>query len=101
MGCSVGEWIGANLKVDYFRVCPFSRLAMERCARTPRGPDSLSLPGRLRIVEAPIHPLGEEADGIGHAQDDELSVDQGEQRIRRVAGDDGRVLAKPQGIELI
>src|SRR5580658_735018 len=98
---SVSERIGANLKVDHLGVRPFSRLTMEGCARTPCGPDSFALPAGLRVVEAPVHPLGEETNRIRYPQYSELAVDQGNERIRRIAGNDGRVLAQPQRVELV
>ena len=82
-------------------VCSFSGLAVERRAGAPGGPDSFAFPAGLRIVDAAVHPFGEEAQRIGHAQDHELPVHQRDQRIGGVAGDDGRVLAQAQRVELI
>src|ERR1700719_3026956 len=98
---SVSEGVGSNLKVDHFRVRSFSGLAVEGRARTPRGEDAFALPASLGVVETPVHPFGVEAQRVGYAQYGELAVHQGEQRIRGIAGNDWRVRAQPQGIELI
>ena len=100
-GCSVSQWIGSNLEVDHFRVRPFSRLAVEWRARAPGGPHALPLPAGLGIVEASIHPFGIETHRIRHPQYGELAIHQGDQRVRGIAGNDRRVLAQPQRIELI
>src|ERR1700684_4542152 len=84
----VCQRVWSNLEVDYFGVGPFSGFTMEGGACTPGGPHSFALPSGLGVVEAPIHSFGVEPQGIGHAQYGELAVDQGDQRIRRVAGDD-------------
>ena len=60
---------------------PFASLAVEGRASAPGGPDALAFPAGLRIVDAAVHPFGEEAERIGNAHDDPLAVHQREQRI--------------------
>ncbi len=93
--------VRSKLEVNHLGHGPFSGLAVEWCARAPGGPDALALPAFLGIVDAAVHAFGEEAQRVGHAHDYELAVHQGDQRIRRIAGNDGRVLAQPQRVELI
>src|SRR5579862_862327 len=78
---SISERIWSNLEVHHLRVRAFSGLAVERRSSAPSGPDSLAFPAGLRIVDAAVHPLGEEAERIRYAQHHELSVHQSEQRI--------------------
>src|SRR5207245_6243879 len=74
---------------------------MEWRAGAPSRPDSLTLPAGLRIIEAPVHSLGEETHRIGYAHDHKLPVYQGDQRIRGVAGNNGYVLSQTQRVERI
>src|SRR4030095_7834953 len=54
-------------------------LHVERRARRDRRVDALALPASLRIVDAPVHSLREEPHRVGHAQREELAVDEREQ----------------------
>src|SRR6266446_9710812 len=87
--------------MDHLGERPFPRLTMEWRASAPSRPDSLALPAGLRIIEAAVHSLGEEAHWIGYAHDHKLPVHQGDQRIRGVAGNNGCVLAQTQRVERI
>src|SRR5215831_1165151 len=87
--------------MDHLGVGALAGLAVEGGAGTPGGPDSFAFPTGFGVVDAAIHALGEEAEGIGYAQDDELAVDEGDQGIGAVAGDDGRVASEAEGVELI
>src|SRR2546427_6719724 len=64
-------------------------------------PQSSALPAGLRIVDAAVHALGEEAHGIRNAQLDDLPVRQRVERIREIAGADRRVRAQAQDVVLI
>ena len=75
----VCEGIGANLEVDNFRECPFSGLAVKWRARAPGGPDSLALPTGIRVVEAAVHSLREEAQRVRYPKDHEFPLHQSNQ----------------------
>src|SRR5262245_61729961 len=95
MRCSVPasarEWIGAELEPDDPGPVLLAALEVEHRPRRVRRPQALALPAAVRVVDAPVHPLGEVADGIGHAQHDELPVDERQQRVVQVAGGDRHV----------
>ena len=63
-----------------FRQRSFAALHMERRAAAERRPQSAALPAGIGIVDAAVEALGVEAHRIGHAQDDELAVDQRDER---------------------
>src|SRR3954467_9087649 len=64
-------------------------------------PETFAFPSGVRIVDPPIHALGEEAHRIGHAELDELAVDQNVQRVRIVAGGHRNVFAETERVVLI
>src|SRR5262249_21919313 len=64
-------------------------------------PQSPALPPGLRIIDATVDALGEEAHRIRHAQLDDLSIRQGVQRIREIAGADRNVLTQAENVVLI
>src|SRR5262249_42581886 len=64
-------------------------------------PQSFAFPAGIRIVDAAIHALGEEAHGIGDAQFNDLAIGQGVQRIREITGTDGGVRAQAQDVVLV
>src|SRR5262244_3013028 len=66
-----------------------------------RHPQSPALPPGLRIVDATVDALGEEAQRIRHAQLDDLSIRQGVQRIGKIAGADRNVLTQAENVVLI
>src|SRR5262245_7511205 len=98
---SVRQRSGTELESDDLARRLLAALYVEwRAGRVGR-PQPLALPATIRIVDAAIHPLGVKAQRIGHAQVDELSVHEGEQRLVGVAGGDGHVLAQAERVELI
>src|SRR5262249_2293141 len=66
-----------------------------------RHPQPPALPPGLRIVDAAVDALGEEAHRIRHAQLNDLSVGQGGQRIRKMAGADRDVPAQAEDVVLV
>ena len=74
---------------------------MEGCAGGDGGPEALALPALVRVVDAPVEPLGVVAERIRHAQHDELAIDQRQQSFVQIAGGDGHVLAQAEGVELV
>src|SRR5437016_353806 len=93
--------IGTKLEVQHLAGSSLPRLRMERSTSRLGRPQTFPLPARARVVDAAIHSLGEEADGIRHAQHYPLAVLEREQCILAVARRDGRVLAQAKSIELI
>src|SRR5438270_5084081 len=89
--------IGTKLEVHYLAHLAFAALDMGGGAVGEGGPQAFALPTRGHIVEAPVHPLGEIADGIGDAHHDPFAVHDGRQRIGLIAGGDRDVLAQAEG----
>jgi hypothetical protein len=98
---SPSKGIGAKLQLHDLARRPLAALDVERSSGAIRRPHRLALPAGICIVEAAIHPLGIKAHGIGHAQIDELSVHQGEERLVGVAGGDRHILAQTERVELV
>src|SRR6266536_3201510 len=98
---SPGERIGAKLESDNFRPVPLAALQVEHRPGGIGRPQRLALPAGIGVVDAPIHPLGEIADRVGHAQHDELAIHQRQQRVIHVAGGDRHVLTQTERVELI
>ena len=70
-------------------------------ARAPRSPHAFAFPAGLRVVDAAIHTLREEAERVRNTHHDELAVHERDQGIGSVSGDDGDILAKPQRVERV
>src|SRR5438067_8135500 len=88
--------VGAQLEVVDLGLCALAAFHVERRAAAGGGPDPLALPAGGGIVNAAVHALDVEAERIGHAQGDELTVDQCQQPFGAVAGGDRHIGAEPQ-----
>src|SRR5262245_24162012 len=88
------ERVGTELEPHDLRSVLLAALQVEHRARRVGRPQGPALPARVRVVDATLHPLGEEADDVRHAQDDELAVHEGEEGVVHVAGGDRDVLAQ-------
>src|SRR5881628_26745 len=98
---SLRERIGAELELHDLARRPLAAFDVEGRSCGVGRPQPLTLPAGVRIVDAPVHPFGVEAHGVGNAKDDELPVHQGEQRLVGVPGADRHVASQPEGVELI
>src|SRR4030095_162573 len=78
-----------------------ARLHMEGRSRRHGCPDAATLPTRIGIVDATVHPLGVEPQWVRHTHRHELSVLEREQRFRRVPGIDWHVAPEAERVELI
>jgi len=80
-----------------------SGLRKLRHVRTVRSPDTAALPAGSRIINAPIDSACKERHGIGQAKDRKLFRlrIEDQQGVRSCAGDNDRVLAKAERIELV
>ena len=83
--------IGAQLELHDLRPVLLAAFEVEHGSGRVGRPQRSTLPAGICIVNAPFHPFGEEADGIGHAQIDELPIHQGEQGVVHVARGDRHV----------
>src|SRR4029450_13531673 len=95
------KWVGAELELDDLARRPLAAFDVEGCSRGVGGPEPLAFPPGIRVVDAPVHPLGVEAHGVGDAKDNELSVHEGEKPLIGVPGTDRDVPTQAEGIELI
>src|SRR5438270_868949 len=74
---------------------------MEVGARAGGRPKAASLPPGLRIVDAAVDILREEAHRIRHAEVDDLAVDHRHQRLAAVRLRDRHVLTEAEGVEAV
>src|SRR5215467_8625062 len=66
--------VRTNLELDHLGLGSLAGFAMERRAVAVGRPHAAALPARVRIVDAAVHPLGEEAERIWHPHVDPLAV---------------------------
>src|SRR5580704_11017350 len=93
--------VGADLEFAELRQGALAGFAMERRPVAVRAPQRATLPAGIRIVDAAIDPLGEEAERIGNPHVDPLAVHQRHQRLVGVAGCQRHVVAEAGGVLLI
>src|SRR5258707_14294710 len=74
---------------------------MEWCPVAVRRPQTTALPAAIRIVDAAIDPLGEEAERIGDAHVDPLAIDERHQRFVGITGRQRNVVAKAERVLLV
>src|SRR5881394_1940097 len=82
------ERVGSKLEFHHLARRALAAFNVERCSCAVRRPHGLSLPARIWVVDASIHPLGVEAHGIGDAEGNELVINQGKQCLIGVTGGD-------------
>ena len=71
---------------------------MEHRARAGGGPHSASFPAGVRVVDAAIHILAEEAHGIRNVYVHELAVDKREERLAAVGLGDRHIGPEPERV---
>src|SRR5437868_1515001 len=98
---STCEGIRAKLEMNHFARRALSSFHMEWRPRAHGRPEAASLPAGVRIIDAAVEPLGVEAHRIWDTQNHPLSVLEGEQPLRLVAGADRNVLAEAERVELV
>src|SRR4051794_38440703 len=72
--CSIRQWIGSDLEMNYLASGSLSSFTMERCTRAPGCPESLPFPACCRVVDPSVHALGIKSQRVRDAHDDELSI---------------------------
>src|SRR6266513_2923159 len=92
-GKLLGERIGTQLDVHRARLRALAAFHQPWRAIAARAPEPASLPAGVRIVDAPVHPLGEETHWVRNAQHDHLPVLERDEAAVQVAGGDWNVLA--------
>src|SRR5579871_6611654 len=93
--------IGTELELDDLRQRALAGLAMERRAVAVRRPQGAALPAGVRVIDAAVDPLGEEAERIGDPHVDPLAVNERHQRLVGVAGGQRNIVAKAERVLLI
>src|SRR5262245_64016360 len=73
--------IRPDLELHHLRQRALAALDVERGALAVGGPDAAAFPARVRIVDAPVHALGIEAERVGHAHTDPLGIDEDQDRL--------------------
>src|SRR5438093_6345189 len=79
-GLSPRERVGPKLEACRLRPVGLTALEMEHCPGSRGGPQRLTFPAGVRIVDAAIHIFGEESAGVWDTEGNELPVDQGVNR---------------------
>src|ERR1700704_4761277 len=74
---------------------------VDRRAVARRDPQPAGLPAPVAIIDAALETLGEEAHRIGDTKLHHRAVDEGEQRVRLVAGHDRHVGAETKNVMLV
>src|SRR3954463_9514655 len=95
------ERVRPHLQLVDLRAVRRAALVVEHRARARHGPHALALPPGLRVVDAPVGQLGEEAHGIRHAKIDDLAVDHRHQRLAAVRHGDRDIGAEPKRVVAI
>src|SRR6185437_3725406 len=98
---SLCERIWAQLKMHHLTSSPFSAFDVRHRPRGIGRPKTLPFPAGLRIVDPAIHPFREEPKGVGHAENDELSIYQRQQCVFSISRRNRHIGAKPKCIELV
>src|SRR5262249_58598139 len=83
-----GERIGAKLNSHGLRTIGDAAFEVKVGSAAVGRPERFALPSGIRIVDAAIDILGEEAHRIGNGSIDELPVDQPEYRTVEIANGD-------------
>src|SRR3989475_1400860 len=95
------ERIRAQLQLVNLRLVVRAAFVVEVGARARGGPHRAALPAGLRIVDAPVDVLGEEAERVRNAEVDDLAVDHRHQRLAAVGLRDRHVGAQPERVVAI
>src|SRR2546423_8704366 len=68
--------VWADLEMHHLALLTFAAFDMRGSAIGEGGPQSLTLPAGIRVIDAPIHALGEVAKRIWHAQHNPFALDE-------------------------
>ena len=98
---SVRERIGAQLEVHDDGLLALAAFHEPRRPVPAGRPQPAALPAGVRIVDAPVEPLGVEAQRVRHAQQDHLAVLERDQAVVEVGGRHRHVLAEPERVVLV
>src|SRR2546428_3898890 len=98
---SVRERIGAQLEVHDDRLLPLAALHEPRRPVAAGRPEPPALPAGVRVVDAPIEPLGVEAQRVRDAQQDHLAVLERDQAVVEIGGRHRHVGPEPEGVVLV
>src|SRR5712672_1672509 len=98
---STRKRVWPDLQLEHFGLRVDATFAVEVGAGAGRGPQAPALPAAVRIVDAAVGVLGEEAHRIGNPQRHELAVNDRGQRFPAVGRGDRHVRAEPQRVEAV
>src|SRR3954452_11221144 len=100
-GALLGERIGAKLQLHKLGGLALATFAVERRAVAGACPHAATFPAAVRIVDAAVDQLGEEALRIGHDEVDHFAVLEGDDRFVLVAGGVRNILAEAERVVLV
>src|SRR5260221_8211915 len=95
---SIRQRIRPELQVVDLRAVGRAAFVVEYGARARHGPQALALPAGLRVVDAAVDQLAEEAARVGHMDVDDLAVDDRHQRLAAVHVEDRHVVAEAERV---
>src|SRR6266446_4018089 len=98
---SVRQRVRTKLELDDLGRRSLAGFTMEWWPVAVRRPQTAALPAAIRIINAAIDPLGEEAQRIGHPHVDPLAIDERHQGLVGVAGRQRHVVAKAERVLLV
>src|SRR5262249_53846755 len=97
----IRERVWSDLQLEYLWLRAEAAFSVEISACARGGPQAPALPAAVRIVDAAIGVLGEEAHRIRNPKGHELPVDDRGQRFPAIGRGDRHILAEAKRIETI
>src|SRR5215218_3208142 len=97
----LGQRIRTELKVDSNRPAALAPFPQPGCPVAAGGPQPAALPAGMRVIDAPIKPLGVEAQRVWHPQRDHPAVLERDQAVHEVGGGHRHILAQPECVVLV
>src|ERR1043165_6354350 len=97
----VCQRVGPDLDVHGTRLGTLAAFLQPRRAVAVGAPQAAPFPACVRIVDARIQPLGEEAERVRNAQHHHLPILEGDEAIVEVGGRDRDILAQPDRVVLV
>src|SRR6267143_5090728 len=99
----ISEWVRPQLELHSLARRALAAFQVPGRAGRIRRPQPFAFPAAFRIVDAPIHALGEEAHRVGNSEDNPLSGGriQSLQGVVPISCDDRYILAHAECVELI
>src|SRR6516162_9649603 len=93
---SLRQRIGADLEMHRHGLVALAAFGLPGRAVAAAHPQTATLPAAIRVVDTPVHALGEEAHRVRQAEQDHLAILEGDHAILEVGGRDRHVAAETE-----